>query len=69
MKFWRAKWFLSLLPLCLAAGAAYYFLAPTPTPPGQLSLTSLDRSGFEAFERLFDDAAGRVRVVALLSPT
>jgi hypothetical protein len=69
MKFQRAKWLPGLLLLCLAAGAGYYFLAPAPTPAGQLSLTSLDRSGFEAFERMFDDAADRVRVVALLSPT
>ena len=69
MKFLRAKWFLGLLLLCLVAGAGYYFLAPAQTPDGQLSLTNLDRSGFPAFERMFDDAADRVRVVAMLSPT
>jgi hypothetical protein len=50
-------------------GAGYYFLAPARTPATQLALTSLDRRGFTAFEQLFDDAADRVRVVALFSPT
>ena len=69
MKFTRAKWILGLLLLCLLAGAGYFFLAPARTPEGQLSLTNLDRSGFGAFEKMFDDAADRVRVVAMLSPT
>ena len=58
----------ALALLCLAYGA-YYALAPARTPRGQLSLTDLDAKGFAAFEQMFDDAAGRVRVVALFSPT
>jgi len=65
----RARWLLGLLLLLCAAGAGYYFLAPAGTPPGQLPLTSLHRSGFEGFEQIFDDAVSRVRVVVMLSPT
>jgi len=54
--------------LCLGY-AGYCALAPARTPAGQPTLTDLDRSGFGAFERIFDDAADRVRVVALFSPT
>jgi hypothetical protein len=54
--------------LCLAYGA-YYALAPARTPRGQLTLTDLDRSGFAAFEQMFDDGVGRVRIVGLFSPT
>ena len=32
-------------------------------------LIDLDRSGFSAFEQIFDDAADRVRIVGLFSPT
>ena len=69
MRFLRGKWLLGLLFLCVLFGAGYYFLASARTPAGQLSLTSLDRSGFGAFERMFDDADDRVRVVAMFSPT
>ncbi len=59
----RAKRAVSLLGLmallCLAYGG-YYLLAPARTPAGQLSL---------AFEQIFDDAADRVRIVGLFSPT
>jgi len=68
----RAKRVVSLLGLlallCLAY-AGYYLLAPARTPAGQLSLIDLDRSGFSAFEQIFDDAADRVRIVGLFSPT
>ena len=65
----RARWLLGLLLLLVAAGAGYYFLAPARTPAGQPALASLHRSGFESFEQTFDDAADRVRVVVMLSPT
>ena len=68
----RAKRLISLLGLlalvCLGY-AGYYVLSPARTPEGQLTLTDLNRSGFAAFEQMFDDAADRVRIVALFSPT
>ena len=65
----RAVSLLGLLALLAVAYAGYYLLAPARTPAGQLSLIDLDRSGFTAFEQIFDDAADRVRVVGLFSPT
>jgi hypothetical protein len=70
--FLRTKRALSLLGLLVLLGVAYagyYAFAPARTPPGQLGLINLDRSGFAAFEQMFDDAADRVRVVSLFSPT
>ena len=54
--------------LCLGYGG-YVVLSPARTPAGQLALIDLDRSGFAAFEQIFDDSSDRVRVLALLSPT
>jgi hypothetical protein len=65
----RALLLAALLALLCLAYAGYYALSPARTPSGQLALTDLDRSGFAAFEQMFDDAAERVRVVALFSPT
>ena len=65
----RAVSLLGLLALLCLAYAGYYLLAPARTPAGQLSLIDLDRSGFSAFEQIFDDAADRVRIVGLFSPT
>ncbi|HTM51652.1 MAG TPA: hypothetical protein VL285_23315 [Bryobacteraceae bacterium] len=59
---------LALLALFCLAGA-YFWFAPSRTPAGQLALIDLDRAGFPAFEQLFDDAAAKVRVVGLFSPT
>ena len=58
-----------LLALLILSCAGYYLFAPARTPAGQLALINLDRSGFTAFEQIFDDAADRVRIVALFSPT
>ena len=60
---------LGLLALLCLAYAGYYALAPARTPAGQLALIDVGRSGFPAFEQIFDDAAGRVRIVGLFSPT
>ena len=59
---------LVILALCLAFGG-YYWFAPARTPAGQLALVDLDRAGIPVFAQLFDDAADKVRVVALFSPT
>ncbi len=69
MQFKRAIRYLVLLALLALAYAGYYALAPARTPRDQLALTDLDRRGFPAFEQMFDDAADRVRVVGLFSPT
>ena len=53
----------------LAVYIGYTRLGGVQTPAGQLSLTDLDRSGFLAFEQIFDAAADRVRIVGLFSPT
>ena len=65
----RAFRFLGVAALLGLAYAGYYALAPARTPPGQLALTGLDRTGIAAFEQMFDDATGRVRIVGLFSPT
>jgi len=65
----RARWLLGLLLLLCMAGAGYYFLVSARTPAGQPPLTSLHRSGFDGFEQVFDDAANRIRVVVMLSPS
>jgi len=65
----RALSLLGLLALLCLGYAGYYLLAPARTPAGQLSLIDLDRSGFLAFEQIFDAAADRVRIVGLFSPT
>ena len=65
----RAVSLLGLLAVLCLAYAGYYVFTPARTPAGQLSLTDLDRSGFPAFEQIFDDAADRVRIVGLFSPT
>jgi hypothetical protein len=65
----RAVSLLGLLALLCLAYAGYYLLAPARTPAGQLALIDLDRSGFTAFEQIFDDAADQVRIVGLFSPT
>ena len=65
----RLKRVLLLGCLLAACAAGYYWLAPARTPAGQLSLTNLDRAGFPVFEQMFDDAAEKVRVVGLFSPT
>ncbi len=60
---------LAALLLLLLLGAGYFTYTRVRTPTGQLSLTDLDRAGFATFEQMFDDAADKVRVVGLFSPT
>jgi hypothetical protein len=54
---------LLLLVLAIASAGYHYFFGSSS------QFISLDRAGFESFEQQFDRATGRVRVVALLSPT
>jgi hypothetical protein len=39
------------------------------TPPGQPPLTVLNQNNLSAFRASFDDAASKMRLVLLLSPT
>ncbi len=59
----------ALLVLCLAGAAAWYRWAPRQSPAGQPALVQLGEQDFAAFERAFNEAAGSVRVLLLLSPT
>jgi hypothetical protein len=47
----------------------WYYWGSSRTPPGQPPLTSLTASNLDQFQRQFNDAADRVRLVLLLSPT
>jgi len=59
----------SLLLLTLVALVGWYLWGFSRTPPGQPPLTSLTPSNLDQFKRVFNDAAGRTRLVLLLSPT
>lgn len=63
---------LQILGVLVAVGllaAAYYTYAPRHTPAGQSALTSLNPQNFSEFQKSFNDAADKARVVLLLSPT
>ena len=53
----------------VGAGLLWLKLAPRHTPAGQPGLVHLDAAGLQGFRETFNAAAGRPRVVALLSPT
>lgn len=60
--------------LFLGAGAIVFFLAwhfwgPARTPTAQPPLTSLAADNLAQFQRAFNDASDRARVILLLSPT
>ena len=61
---------LRLLGLLAILGAllGYAFRAPF-TPPTQPPLETLKPENLPAFRSAFNDAAGKVRVILLLSPT
>lgn len=53
----------------VAAGFAWVKLAPRHVPAGQASLARLDAATLPAFRDTFNASEGKVRVVAMLSPT
>lgn len=59
---------LALLGLIAAAVLTYESLGHN-TPKGQARLADLTQANLDNFERDFNQAAGSVRVLALLSPT
>ncbi|PYU99529.1 MAG: hypothetical protein DMG10_24625 [Acidobacteria bacterium] len=56
-----------LLVVFLLAG--YLAFRPRHTPAGQPSLLSINSETLPEFQRQFNEAAGAVRVLVLLSPT
>ena len=61
---------LRLLGLLAIVGALAGYLLRTPhTPSGQPPLQTLKTENLSAFHGAFNDAAGKVRVILLLSPT
>jgi hypothetical protein len=63
------KYILRLVIALLAVGMYWYYWGSSRTPPSQPPLTSLTPSNLDQFQRVFNDAADRVRLVLLLSPT
>ena len=48
---------------------AWVAWGPSHAPAGQPPLVSLDAANFTQLQKVFNDDAGKIRVVALLSPT
>jgi hypothetical protein len=66
------KWsvILAVLLLIVSLGALGWMkLAPRRTPEGQPSLVVLDSSSLDSFRSAFNDGAGSVRILVMLSPT
>jgi hypothetical protein len=56
-------------PVVLLAILGWYYFGGHTTPKGQPSLVTLNTQTFTSFRATFNEAADRVRVVVLLSPT
>jgi hypothetical protein len=69
----RALRWIALGVACLAligtAAIAWVKLSPRTTPAGQPPLTFLDEVSFGQLRAVFNAAADRTRVLAILSPT
>ena len=66
------KWsvILAVLLLIVSLGALGWMkLAPRRTPEGQPSMVVLDSSSLDSFRSAFNDGAGSVRILVMLSPT
>lgn len=57
------------LAVLIVAYVAYVYLGDRSTPPGQPALVEINPQAFEQFKEEFNRAQGRVRLIALLSPT
>jgi hypothetical protein len=55
--------------VAVIAAFSWHVWGPAHTPPPQPPLETLRAQNFSDFERTFDDAAGNVRMILLLSPT
>ena len=70
MKMPRRAIVLVLLFLAIgAAFAAYHWMAPRRTPPGQRPLADLTPATLPALRESFNGASGATRVLVMLSPT
>jgi hypothetical protein len=58
-----------LLLLAILAALAGLAFAPPKAPPTQPPLETLTAENLPAFHSTFNDAAGKVRVILLFSPT
>jgi len=63
------KYTLSLVALALALFVSWYLWGWSRSPQGQPPLTPLTFGNLDQFKREFNTAAGRNRLVLLLSPT
>ena len=59
----------AVLLLVVGTLVAYSTLADRSTPAGQPPLVELNDQAFEEFKNTFNRDEGRIRVIALLSPT
>lgn len=71
MKVWpiKLRWFVAVLLIAALGAVAWYAWGPSHTPQGQPPLRSLANNDISAFKDSFNDAADRVRIVLVLSPT
>ena len=58
-----------LLLISILGGLAGYALQAPHAPRGQPPLETVTAENLQAFRSAFNDAAGKVRVILLLSPT
>jgi hypothetical protein len=59
----------AVLAIGVLGFVGYTVFADRSTPQGQAPLTEMAPPVFEQFKTAFNEARGRVRIVALLSPT
>lgn len=65
----KRRWFVAVLLIAAFVALAWYAWGPSHTPNGQPPLSSLANNDISSFKDSFNDAADRVRIVLLLSPT
>jgi hypothetical protein len=65
----RKPLFIGIIVAAVLLFAGVYLWGPSKTPAGQPPLTTLSASTFSEFQRAFDSAADRPRMILLLSPT
>jgi hypothetical protein len=66
---WQIAWTVAV-PVVVAAGwVASFKLSPRSTPSSQPALVVLDAGALADFKHAFNEARGKTRVLALLSPT
>jgi hypothetical protein len=69
MRLLNPKYVLRIVIILLAVLMYWYYWGSSRAPSGQPPLTSLTTTNVETFQRVFNDATDRMRLVLLLSPT